>query len=163
MGIPIYLWIKDDGGADIQGCVDVKNREGSIEVISMNHDVSIATDDNSGTIMGRRIHEAFGFQKEIDSSSVFFYQALTTGKRLKSAEFKYYRINDAGQEVEYMNTTLENVTVVTLMPIMYDVKDLSYKNKGHIEYIELHYEKIIWKYLDANIIYSDSWDERKTA
>ena len=32
MAIPAYLWIKDDGGADIKGAVDVQNREGSIEV-----------------------------------------------------------------------------------------------------------------------------------
>ncbi len=29
MPIPPYLWLKDDGGADIKGSVDVKDREGS--------------------------------------------------------------------------------------------------------------------------------------
>ncbi|VTP69036.1 Uncharacterised protein [Leclercia adecarboxylata] len=33
MAIPVYLWLKDDGGADIKGSVDVKDREGSIEVV----------------------------------------------------------------------------------------------------------------------------------
>jgi len=32
MAIPVYLWLKDDGGAEIKGSVDVNNREGSIEV-----------------------------------------------------------------------------------------------------------------------------------
>ena len=32
MAIPAYLWLKDDGGADIKGSVDVQGREGSIEV-----------------------------------------------------------------------------------------------------------------------------------
>lgn len=32
MAIPAYLWLKDDGGASINGSVDVKDREGSIEV-----------------------------------------------------------------------------------------------------------------------------------
>lgn len=27
MAIPAYLWLKDDGGADIKGSVDVKDRE----------------------------------------------------------------------------------------------------------------------------------------
>lgn len=31
MAIPAYLWLKDDGGADIKGSVDVNGREGSIE------------------------------------------------------------------------------------------------------------------------------------
>ncbi|EOC1441809.1 type VI secretion system tube protein Hcp, partial [Cronobacter sakazakii] len=26
MAIPVYLWLKDDGGADIKGSVDVKDR-----------------------------------------------------------------------------------------------------------------------------------------
>ncbi|MEE9956167.1 type VI secretion system tube protein Hcp, partial [Enterobacter quasihormaechei] len=25
MAIPVYLWLKDDGGADIKGSVDVKD------------------------------------------------------------------------------------------------------------------------------------------
>ncbi|MFA7895603.1 type VI secretion system tube protein Hcp, partial [Pseudomonas putida] len=30
MAIPVYLWLKDDGGADIKGSVDVNDWEGSI-------------------------------------------------------------------------------------------------------------------------------------
>lgn len=36
MAIPVYLWLKDDGGADIKGSVDVKDRVGSIEVVAQN-------------------------------------------------------------------------------------------------------------------------------
>lgn len=31
MAIPAYLWLKDDGGADIKGAVYVQDREGSKE------------------------------------------------------------------------------------------------------------------------------------
>ena len=41
MAIPAYLWLKDDGGADIKGSVDVRGREGSIEIVGLTHDVSI--------------------------------------------------------------------------------------------------------------------------
>jgi outer membrane protein OmpA-like peptidoglycan-associated protein len=37
MAIPVYLWLKDDGGADIKGSVDVQGREGSIEVVAQEH------------------------------------------------------------------------------------------------------------------------------
>jgi type VI secretion system secreted protein Hcp len=30
MPIPVYLWLKNDGDADIKGSVDVQGREGSI-------------------------------------------------------------------------------------------------------------------------------------
>lgn len=32
MAIPAYLWIKDDGGADIKGSVDVKDNDAGQEV-----------------------------------------------------------------------------------------------------------------------------------
>ena len=65
---------------------------------------------------------------------------MTTGQTLKSAEFKWYRINDAGQEVEYFNTKLENVKLVKVNPKMHDIKDPAQKH-NHLEQIELRYEK----------------------
>lgn len=162
MAIPIYLWLKDDGGADIKGSVEVKQREGSIEVVALMHDVSLPTDDLSGKVTGTRIHQPFLINKEIDSSSPYLYKAITTGQTLKSAEFKYYRINDAGQEEEYMNVLLEDVKITAMIPIMYDVKTAYGEGRNHLECVQLHYEKITWKYLDGNIIHSDSWNERKT-
>lgn len=125
MAIPVYLWLKDDGGADIKGSVDVKDREGSIEVVAQEHNLYIPTDNNTGKLTGTRIHTPFLFTKEIDASSPYLYKAVTTGQTLKSAEFRWYKINDAGQEVEYFNTKLENVKVVKVNPLMHDVKDPS--------------------------------------
>ncbi len=53
MAIPVYLWLKDDGGADIKGSVDVKDREGSIEVVAQEHTLYIPTDNNTGKLPGR--------------------------------------------------------------------------------------------------------------
>lgn len=55
MAIPVYLWLKDDGGADIKGSVDVKDREGSIEVVAQEHSLYIPTDNNTGKLTGTRI------------------------------------------------------------------------------------------------------------
>lgn len=135
MAIPAYLWLKDDGGADIKGSVDVQGREGSIEVVALDH----------------------------DASSPYLYKAVTTGQTLKTAEFKFYRINDAGQEVEYFNITLDNVKLVRVAPLMHDIKDPSREKHNHLERIEFRYEKITWTYKDGNIIHSDSWNERPSA
>ena len=91
MAIPAYLWLKDDGGADIKGSVDVQGREGSIEVVALDHDVYIPTDNNTGKLTGTRTHKPFIFTKEIDASSPYLYKAVTTGQTLKTAEFKFYR------------------------------------------------------------------------
>ena len=41
MPIPPYMWLKDDGGADIKGSVDVQDREGSIEIIGLSHGLNL--------------------------------------------------------------------------------------------------------------------------
>lgn len=68
MAIPAYHWLKDDGG----------------------------TDNMTGKITGMRVHSALVFEKEFDSSSPHLYKAVAKGQTLKSAEFKWYKINDAG-------------------------------------------------------------------
>jgi len=163
MAIPIYLWLKDDGGAEIKGSVDVQDREGSVEVVAHEHTVYIPTDNNTGKLTGTRIHTPFMFTKEIDASTPYLYKAVSTGQALASAEFKWYRINDAGQEVEYFNTKLENVKVVKVQSIMHDIKDATKEKHNHLEQVELRYEKITWNYKDGNIMHSDSWSERTTA
>ncbi len=163
MAIPVYLWLKDDGGTDIKGAVEVEDREGSIEVVAQEHSLYIPTDSNTGKLTGTRIHTPFLFTKEIDCSSPYLYKAVTTGQTLKSAEFKWYRINDAGKEDVYFTTKLENVKLVKVSPKMHDTKDLAFEKHNHLEHVELRYEKITWTYRDGNIIHSDSWNERATA
>lgn len=160
MAIPIYLWLKDDGGADIKGSVDVKDREGSIEVSGFTHNLRLPTDAFTGKVTGTRQHAPVLFQKEIDSSSPYLMKAVATGQTLQSAEFKFYAINYAGQEAEYYNIMLHNVKVVSVSPLMHDTKDPSKEKHNHLELVELRYDKITWKYCDGNLQFADSWAER---
>jgi len=84
----------------------------------------------------------------------------TDDQSLKSAEIKWYKVNDAGQEVEYFNMLLEGVRIVSISPTMASPED---KNNNHLESVELRYEKITWKHCDGNIIFTDAWNERQTA
>lgn len=163
MATPIHLWLKDDGGRDIKGSSTADKRVGSIELLSKDHSLSTPTDNNTGKLTGTRVHGPIVFVKAVDASSPYLYKAVTTGQTLKSAEFKWYRTADSGDEVEYFNTTLENVKVVKVAPKMFDGKDPSKEQHNHQEQIELRYEKITWTYKDGNIIHSDSWSERPSA
>lgn len=160
MAIPAYMWIKDDGGADIKGSVTVSEREGSVEVVAFNHSVSIPTDANTGKLTGTRVHMPILFTKETDASTPYLYKAVTSGQTLKSIEIKWYRIDDAGKEKEYFNTKLENVKVVGVTPKMLDIKNPVFEKHNHLEDVELRYEKITWSYKYGNIIHADSWNER---
>jgi type VI secretion system secreted protein Hcp len=163
MASPIHLWLTDDFNADIPGSSEVRDREGSIEVVSLYHDVSIPTDDNTGKLTGSRVHAPFGFTKEIDVSSPYLYKAVTTGQNLKEAVFSFYRTDVAGQEFEYFATKLENVKVVKVAPITHDIKDPTKKKYNHLEQVELRYEKITWIYKDGHHSVDDSWNQRPSA
>lgn len=160
MPIPAYLWLKDDGGAVIHGTVDVKNREGSIEILGFSHGVNLPVDAATGKITGKRFHAPISFEKEFDSSSPYLYKAVSKGLTLKSAEFKWYRINHAGQEEEYFNMLLEGVKVVSVNPGMPNAKMAGMSAINHMESVSFMYEKITWKYCDGNILFSDSWEDR---
>jgi type VI secretion system secreted protein Hcp len=163
MAIPAYLWLKDDGGTAIRGSVDVAGREGSIEILGLNHGVMLPTDNGTGKPTATREHAPFSFDKEIDASTPCLYRAVTSGQKLQSAEVKYYRIDDAGQEVEYFSTLMEGVTVISAGPVMYDIHSAYGEKRHHLNLVEFIYEKITWRYVDGNIIHSDSWSERNTA
>jgi type VI secretion system secreted protein Hcp len=105
------MWLKDDGGADIRGSVDVHDREGSIEIIGMSHGINLPVDGSNGEITGTRQHSSMMIEKEVDSSTPYLYKAAATGQTLKSAELRFYNISDAGQEVCYYTVLMENVKV----------------------------------------------------
>ncbi|MDO1920714.1 type VI secretion system tube protein TssD, partial [Escherichia coli] len=79
-----------------------------------------------------RTHQPCTFTKENDASSTYLYKAVTAGQTLKTAEFKFYRSNDAGQEVEFLNITLDNVKLVRVPPLMHDIKDPSRESHNHL-------------------------------
>jgi len=162
MAIPAYLWLKDDSGKDIKGSVDIRGREGSIEIIGIAHCITLPTDNYTGKTTSNTIHAPFLFNKEIDASTPYLYKGIATGQMFQSAEIRCYDINDAGQEVNYFTTRLENVKIISISPIIYDIKDPAMEKHNHIEVIELRYGKIIWTYKDGNIQHTDSWNERKT-
>lgn len=163
MAIPVYLWLTDDAGNSVKGLVDVKGREGSIEILELMHAVELPIDDLTGKITGTRFHGEMAFRKEIDCSSLYLYQGLTSGRNFRTAQFRYYRINYNGQEEEYFRTTLENCRATEIESFMLDIKDPQFEKQTHQEYVSLSYEKITWHYIDGNIIHNDSWKERGAA
>ena len=160
MPIPAYMWLKDDGGADIKGSVTVQEREGSIEVIGFDHGVNLPIDRRAGTITGTRSHSPMSVEKEFDASSPYLYKAVTTGQVLQSAELKWYRINDAGREEVYFIMLLEGVKITGVNPGMANAKLTATSALNHAESVSMMYDRITWHYTDGNVKYSDSWAER---
>jgi type VI secretion system secreted protein Hcp len=60
MPIPPYMWLKDDGGADIKGSVDVQDRDGSIEIIGLSHGINLPVDNANGVSVSVILHSESG-------------------------------------------------------------------------------------------------------
>jgi len=160
MPIPAYMWLKDDGGADIKGSSSVQGRQGSIEVISFGHGVNLPVDAANGKITGARVHSAVAFEKEFDAATPYLYKAVAKGQTLQSAEIKWYRIDDAGKEEVYFVMLLEGVKVCGINPGMANAKLAQASALNHVESVSMMYDRITWHYLYGNIKFSDSWNER---
>lgn len=103
MAIPAYLWLKDDGGTDLKGSVDVEYREGSIEVLGFGHGLHLPTDSANGKITGTRVHSALNFEKEFDSSSPYLYKAVAQGQTLQSGNLSGTGLTTLGRK---LNTSI---------------------------------------------------------
>jgi type VI secretion system secreted protein Hcp len=160
MPIPAYMWLKDDGGSPIKGSVSVQGREGSIEIIGFGHGLTLPVDGNAGRITGTRIHAPMSIEKEFDAASPYLYKAVAKGQTLRSAEIRFYRINDAGREENYFTMLLEGVKVAGVHPGFANTKIASMSPLNHVEAVSLMYDNITWHYLDGNIKFSDAWTER---
>lgn len=156
MSNPAYLWLTDENGSPIVGGCCVLGRVGSIEIKSLSHHMTIPADSHTGKLTGTRIHTPILIQKEFDRVTPLLYRAISRGSTLKSAEIKMYQTVDAGREVEYFNIYMENVKITGITPSLHPGSGTG----THLENIELRYESIQWKYVDGNIVFKDSWNER---
>ncbi|HKR42819.1 MAG TPA: type VI secretion system tube protein TssD [Paraburkholderia sp.] len=160
MPIPAHLWLKDDGGSDIKGSSTVESREGSIEIISFSHGVNLPVDSIAGKVTGARTHAPMVIEKEFDASSPYLYKAVSRGQTLKSAEIKWYRINDAGKEEVYFIMLMEGVKITGVNPGMVNIKLAQASALNHVECVSMMYDRITWHYTDGNIKHTDAWTER---
>ena len=160
MATPGYLWMKDEHGQLIKSISMVAGREGSAEVYSARHRVSIPTDSHTGSLTGTRRHDPFVIVKSFCSATPILNKACCSGKTLQEVKVCWYRINQNGKEEEYFRQTLNQVKVVAVMPMVIDIKDPAKEGYGHLEEVHFRYEKIQWLYLDGNIATEDEWKER---
>lgn len=125
MAVPLYLWLKDEGGANIPGSSEVMGREGSIEVLSLSHGVHTPVDGSTGKLLGARSHRPIAIEKEIDRSSALLYREVACGSTLPSGELCFYRTNDAGIEQAYFIIFMKNVKIVGISPRVLNINEIS--------------------------------------
>ena len=154
MPTPIYMFINDGG---VEGSVDIAGREGSVEVIEMDHNVHIPTDIHSGRSSGVRQHGRMTVRAAIDKATPYIYKAVTEGETYDTVKFSFYQIDDTGTEVEYYTITIERVKVAEVKLDVPNVKNVEKEHYPHMVEYSFVYGKITWTWTDGTLEHTDDW------
>ena len=158
---PTYMWLKDHAGTEVKGSVTIPGREGSVEIWQFDHKVHAPTDDHTGNITGTRKHDAITIIKPFDASSIYLYRGVCNGENFTDIEFKWYQIEETGNEVEYFNHTLKDCQITSVRPIQFNIKDPTKDRYVHLEEVQIRYKEITWKFIPDNAETTDSWSSRE--
>ena len=154
--MPANMWLTDADGKAIQGGCKIKGREGSIDVLAIDHNITMPFDSDTGANTSPRKHAPFTILKAIDSSTPTLQKACCNGEILQSIKISLYKINDLGQEQEFFLYNFSRAKVVSISPIISTVS-----NVGSMEQVSFSYQTIGWNYPDGNIGYKDTWLEKQ--
>lgn len=156
---PIHLTLEGVKQGKIEGSVVMKGREGTILVDGYDHTIRIPVNVQTGSASGKRIHEPVKFLKVIDKSSPKLGQACVQGERMKSMVFSFYRINAKGTEENYYEVKLENAVITSVRKFFPNVLDRATEGYGHMEEVQVTYEKITETHKIDKLEMMDSWNQ----
>ncbi|MBN1603127.1 MAG: type VI secretion system tube protein Hcp [Chitinispirillaceae bacterium] len=107
-----------------------------------------------------RKHEPITIVKQLDKMSVPLMKYLVNGTFLQKVEVRWFQYNEKkGKTEEYFRMTLEHVRLHSIKYILPDVKDSAFERYGHLEEIQLMYQKITWLYPKGHLTYTDIWND----
>lgn len=141
----------------IEGSCVQSSREGSVQILSMNHGVEINVDTKDATATGTRRHGAMRLVANIDKATPLMMECVCTSKTIPSVKLEFWNINDEGKEVNYFNILMEKVRVVKGEIWYPNVDDDATKTYKDMVNYDLRYDKITWEYTDGNLQFSDEW------
>ena len=107
-----------------------------------------------------RRHKPMTIIKQIDKMSIPLMKSMISGTFLPKIELRWLQHDEkSGKTTEYFRMTLEHVRFHHIEYIMPDVKDPAFERYGHLEKIQLIFQKITWLYTKGYLTYTDIWNE----
>lgn len=134
-----------------------EGHEDQVMVQSMDHEVLIPRDPQSGQPTGQRIHKPVRVTKVFDKSSPLLQAALTSGELLEEVVISWYRTSATGVQEHYFTTQLEDAIIVNIRGYMHNCQDPSKSHFTHLEDVEFSYRKITWTHEVSGTSGSDDW------
>ncbi len=154
MPTPVYMSINDNA---VQGSVEIGGREGTVEVLEVEHDLHIPTDIHSGALTGVRQHGAFKVRAAFDAATPYLYKAICEGETYDTVKFSFYQIDATGTEVEYFTILLERVKVADINVDVPNVKTAQFEKLPHMLEYNFVYSRITWTFTDGTLEHTDDW------
>lgn len=141
----------------IEGSCVQASREGSVQILSMEHVVEINVDVKDATATGTRRHGAMKLIANIDKATPLLMECVCTSKTIPTVSLQFFNISEEGKEVNYYNINMEKVRVVKAKTWYPNVDDESTKTYKDMMTYELRYDKISWEFTDGNLEFTDEW------
>lgn len=129
-----------------------------IPVLFLTEEVTIPIDPATGQPTGRRMHKPLTLIKELDASSIHFFEAAVTNETLTSVTCTFYRAfhsEGAGMRA-YFKIALTNAHIVDYKDAGDGVNGTAPRDER--ESISLTYQRIELTDLDSNGTATDDWE-----
>lgn len=142
----------------IPGGVTQKGREGTIEVLSIDHEIVSPRDPATGQATGKRQHKPMSLHVKLDKSAPRLFQAMVTNDTLSKVSLRGYVPSQNGVEVQHFMVELTNAQISRIA--MSSVTHASGAPEKDTIELELVYQKITWTWTDGGITAEDDWESR---
>jgi type VI secretion system secreted protein Hcp len=154
--MPLPIYAKFDG---IEGSCQVKDREGTVQVLAMDHTVEVPVDVKDATATGARRHGSLTLTMNIDKATPNLIESVCKSKAINSVEIDFFQIDEEGKQKKYFQMKLEKSRVTKHRMWFPNVDDKPTESYKHMVDLDLRYEKVTWTWLDGNLEFSDAWKE----
>ncbi|MHA2402605.1 MAG: type VI secretion system tube protein TssD [Candidatus Kariarchaeaceae archaeon] len=155
----IWLKLEIDGtwiwGDSILTSLD---RENTIKVYSLRHDIESARESSSYIASASKRHSPIVFTKMIDLSSPLLFKALSNNEPVSEAEFWYFRPNTAdGTTEHYYTIKIMNGFISAIRT--FSMTDYSTGGTWNMEEVSFVYQTIEWTYVPDGTQFVDTLGE----
>jgi len=119
-------------------------REGSNDLLGVEHALSASVDGRTGLPLGALEHTPVVVVKLVDQSTPGFLRALTTGQSLESVTINFYQVQGDGTEALFYTIELNNARIVGVETEHDEIN--APENAGHevLERVSFTYQRITW-------------------
>ena len=158
-----FLKLKGQKSGNVIGSVTQKGREGSIQVVDIEHQVVSPRDPQSGLPTGQRMHKPMVLTMPLDKSGPILYNMLCTNENISDFVLNAWAPqlragSGVGTEVQYYTIRLTNANIAGIEHIT--KTDANGANPKAYLQVSFTYQKIEWTWNDGGITAMDDWEAR---